>query len=141
MDGLSAINVKEAENGDILKPGWAYLAPGDFHMFLNHDAQEYQVCLNKDVPMTGHRPSVNYMMNSVAACNHPNIIAVIMTGMGNDGCEGILNIKKAGGKTIAQNEETCIVYGMPKAAVNIGAIDKIVPLNEIAKEIIKFMGV
>lgn len=141
MDGLSEINVKEAENGDILKPGWAYIAPGDFHMYLSNSSKEYQICLNKDMPMTGHRPSVNYMMNSVAASNHPNLIAVIMTGMGNDGSEGILNIKKAGGKTIAQNEETCVVYGMPKAAVSNGAIDRIVPLNEIAKEIIKIMGV
>lgn len=141
LDGLSQINVKEAENGDVLKPGWAYLAPGDYHMFLDRGSGEYIIGLNQAPPMTGHRPSVNYMMNSAADCGHRNLIAVMMTGMGSDGSEGIAKIKKAGGKTIAQNEETCVVYGMPKAAVAVGAIDRIVPLNEIAKEIIKFTGV
>ena len=91
--------------------------------------------------MTGHRPSVNYMMNSVADCGHKNLIAVMMTGMGSDGSIGIERIKTVGGNTIAQNEETCVVYGMSKSAVATGAIDKIVPLNDIAKEIIKFTGV
>lgn len=142
LDNLSKINVKEAEDGDILKAGWAYLAPGDFHMLINSSPLEgYRISINQDPPVTGHRPSVNAMMESVADCGHNNLIAVMMTGMGSDGSEGILKIKKKGGKTIAQNEETCVVYGMPKSAVNIGAIDKIVPLNEISKEIIKFMGV
>lgn len=141
MDGLSQINVKEAEDGDILKPGWAYLAPGDYQMFITKSTGEYCIGLNQDPPMTGHRPSVNYMMNSVAACGHKSLIAVMMTGMGSDGSEGILKIKNQGGKTIAQNEETCVVYGMPKSAVNAGAIDRIVPLNEIAKEIVKLAGV
>ena len=141
LDGLSEINVKEAENGDLLKSGWAYLAPGDYHIFIDKTSGEYRIGTNQDMPMTGHRPSVNYMMNSVAASGHKNIIAVMMTGMGSDGSEGIARIKKAGGKTIAQNEATCVVYGMPKSAVNTGAIDKIVPLSDIAKEIIKFTGV
>jgi len=141
LDSLSEINVKEAENGDILKPGWAYLAPGNYHMYINKASGEYRIGLNQEIPMTGHRPSVNYMMNSVAACGHKNLIAVMMTGMGNDGSEGITKIKNVGGKTIAQNEETCVVYGMPKSAVNMGVIDKIIPLTEIAKEIVKFTGV
>jgi two-component system chemotaxis response regulator CheB len=141
LDGLSEINVKEAEDGDILKPGWAYLAPGDFHMSVSKTSADYQIALNQEKPMTGHRPSVNYTMNSVADCGHKRLIAVMMTGMGSDGSIGISRIKTGGGKTIAQNEATCVVYGMPKAAVTAGAIDKIVPLNEIAKEIIKFTGV
>jgi two-component system chemotaxis response regulator CheB len=141
LDGLSEINVKEAENGDILKPGWAYLAPGDYHMSVNKSSGEYSIGINQEMPMTGHRPSVNYMMNSVADCGHKKLIAVMMTGMGGDGSIGIARIKAVGGKTIAQNEATCVVYGMPKTAVSTGAIDKIVPLNEIAKEIIKFTGV
>lgn len=140
LDGLSEIRIKEAEDGDILKPGWGYLAPGDYQMFIKAGG-EYSIGINQDSPMTGHRPSVNYMMNSVASSGHKNIIAVMLTGMGNDGSEGILKIKNLGGKTIAQNEESCVVYGMPKAAVNIGAIDKVLPLSEIAKEIIKLMGV
>lgn len=142
LDSLSAINVKEAEEGDILKPGWAYIAPGDYHMVVNKARNdEYMISVNKEPPVTGHRPSVNVMMKSVAECGHKSIIAVMMTGMGNDGSEGILDIKKAGGKTIAQDESTCIVYGMPKAAVNNGAIDTIVPLHNISTEILKYMGV
>lgn len=141
LDGLSQINVKEAENGDVLRPGWAYLAPGDYHISVNKASGEYSISINQDMPMTGHRPSVNYMMNSVAVCGHKNLIAVMMTGMGSDGSIGISKIKTVGGKTIAQNEETCVVYGMPKAAVATGAIDKILPLNEIAKEITKLTGV
>ena len=141
LDGMSQINVKEAENGDVLKPGWAYLAPGDYQMMVSRTGGEYRIEINQDPQMSGHRPSVNYMMNSVAACGHKNLIAVMMTGMGSDGSEGIAKIKNMGGKTIAQNEETCVVYGMPKSAVMAGVIDKIVPLGEIAKEIIKFTGV
>lgn len=141
LDALSNINVKEAEDGDILKPGWVYIAPGDYQMMLNKKSSDYRININQDPPMSGHRPSVNYMMNSVANCGHKSLIAVMMTGMGSDGSDGIANIKKNGGSTIAQNEETCIVYGMPKAAVNTGAIDKIVPLSDIAKEINKLTGV
>lgn len=142
LDSLSDINVKEAEEGDVLKPGWAYIAPGDYHMVINkYRNDEYKVSINKESPVSGHRPSVNVMMKSVAECGHKNIIAVIMTGMGNDGSEGILKIKQAGGKTIAQDERTCVVYGMPKSAVNIGAIDTIAPLHNITTEILKNMGV
>lgn len=142
LDSLSDINIKEAEEGDVLKPGWAYIAPGDYHMLVNrYRNDEYRISINKESPVTGHRPSVNVMMKSVVECGHKNIIAVMMTGMGNDGSEGILKIKETGGKTIAQDESTCVVYGMPKAAVNIGAIDTIVPLHNIAAEILKNMGV
>lgn len=142
LDSLSDINIKEAEEGDMLKPGWAYVAPGDYHMLINkYKNDEYKISINKEPPVTGHRPSVNVMMNSVAECGHKNIIAVMMTGMGNDGSEGILKIKETGGKTIAQDESTCVVYGMPKSAVNIGAIDTVVPLHNISTEILKNMGV
>ena len=142
LDSLSQINVKEAEEGDVLKQGWAYIAPGDFHMVINrYINDEYRISINKESPVTGHRPSVNVMMKSVAESGHKNIIAVIMTGMGNDGSDGILKIRDAGGKTIAQDESTCVVYGMPKSAVKIGAIDIIAPLNNIAAEILKNMGV
>lgn len=142
LDSLSAINVKEAEEGDVLKPGWAYIAPGNYHMLINeYINDEYKISINKESPVTGHRPSVNVMMKSVAESGHRNIIAVMMTGMGNDGSEGIKKIKEAGGKTIAQDESTCVVYGMPKSAVNIGAIDTIAPLHNITTEILKNMGV
>lgn len=142
LNSLSQINVKEAEKGDKLMPGWAYIAPGDYHMLINnYGNDEYRISINRESPVTGHRPSVNVMMKSVAESGHKNIIAVMMTGMGSDGSEGILKIKEAGGITIAQDESTSVVYGMPKSAVNIGAIDTIAPLHTIAAEIIKNMGV
>lgn len=142
LDSLSKINVKEAENGDVLMPGWAYIAPGNYHMLINsHKANKYRISLNSEAPENGHRPSVSVMMKSVADSGHKNIIAVIMTGMGNDGSDGILRIKNAGGRTIAQDESTCVVYGMPKSAVNIGAIEIIAPLHDITTEILKCMGV
>lgn len=142
LNSLSQINVKEAEDGDVLLPGWAYIAPGDYHMVLNrYGGDGYRIAINKEPPVTGHRPSVNVMMNSVAECGHRNTIAVMMTGMGNDGSDGILKIKNNGGKTIAQDESTCVVYGMPKSAVKAGAIDTITPLQNITAEILKNMGV
>lgn len=142
LNNLSKIVVKEAENGDILKVGTAYIAPGNYHMVINRTGlDDHVISLNSDPPVSGHRPSVNVMMESVARIENKNLIAVMMTGMGSDGSEGIKKIKMMGGKTIAQDEESCVVYGMPKAAVNAGIVDKIVPLNRIASEIIKFMGV
>lgn len=142
LDSLSQIRVKEAEDGDILQPGWAYIAPGDFHMVVNkYSGEGYRISTNKQAPVTGHRPSVNVMMSSVAECGHKNVVAVMMTGMGNDGSDGILKIKNSGGKTIAQDESTCVVYGMPKSAVKVGAIDTITPLQNITAEILKIMGV
>jgi len=142
LDSLSEINVKEAEDGDVLTSGWAYVAPGNYHMLVkSHEDNKYKILLNSEAPENGHRPSVNVMMKSVAETGHDKIIAVIMTGMGSDGSEGILEIKNAGGKTIAQDERTCVVYGMPKSAVNTGAIDTIAPLHGITGEILKCMGV
>jgi len=142
LDSLSQINVKEAEDGDMLQPGWAYIAPGDYHMIISRYAGDgYRISTNKQPPVTGHRPSVNVMMSSVAEAGHKNIIAVMMTGMGNDGTDGILKIKNCGGKTIAQAESSCVVYGMPKSAVKAGAIDTITPLQNITAEILKIMGV
>ncbi len=143
LDSLSHINVKEAANGDVLMPGCAYLAPGDFHMVLTKNGEgDYCISLNKNPQMTGHRPSVNTMMDSVAeVVNNKGTIAVMMTGMGSDGSDGILKMKKAGAKTIAQDEDTSVVYGMPKSAVAIGAIDKIIPVQEITKAVLKFMEV
>ncbi|HRU40757.1 MAG TPA: chemotaxis response regulator protein-glutamate methylesterase, partial [Candidatus Diapherotrites archaeon] len=113
LDSLSMINVKEAEDGDVLASGWAYIAPGSHHMLVkSSNDNRYKILLNKEAPENGHRPSVSVMMKSVAETGHNNIIAAMLTGMGSDGSDGILEIKKAGGKTIAQDERTCVVYGM-----------------------------
>lgn len=141
LNNLSEITVKEAEEDDILLPGHAYLAPGDRHMKVVKVGNSFRIKLTKDQPMSGHRPSVDYMMNSLAQLQMKNMIGVIMTGMGSDGAEGMRNIKLGGGITIGQNEESCVVYGMPKSAVNLGCVDVLVSLESIAESIIKAVGV
>lgn len=142
LNSISQINVKEAENGDIIRAGWAYIAPGNFHVLVDVVARTKNLCikLSSEPPVGGHRPSVNVMMNSLSEINIKNVIGVIMTGMGSDGCEGMANLKKYNNAiTIAQNEQTCVVYGMPKSVVEAGLADKVVPLNEIAKEITRIV--
>lgn len=142
LDSISDIRVKEAENGEIINTGYVYIAPGDYHMeIVSEGRDEYRILTNQNPQVSGHRPSVNVMMESLSRLERENVLAVIMTGMGSDGTEGIVKIKNAGGKTIAQNEETCVVYGMPKSAVAAGAIDVIVPLKDIAKQIIRYTEV
>lgn len=142
LDSISKIIVKEAENGEIINAGCAYIAPGDYHMEIALTShEEYKILTNQNPLVSGHRPSVNVMMESLSRLEKENVIAVIMTGMGSDGADGIIKIKNVGGRTIAQNEETCVVYGMPKAAVAAGAVDVIVPLEGIAKQILRYTGV
>ncbi|WP_129596971.1 protein-glutamate methylesterase/protein-glutamine glutaminase [Anaerophilus nitritogenes] len=141
LNNLSEIHVKEAENEEILQPGCAYIAPGAYHLRVIKDQGNLKIHLSKDELVSGHRPSVNAMMNSLAQIKLNNLVGVIMTGMGSDGAEGMKNIKEQNGYTIAQDESTCVVYGMPKSAVNLGCIDQIVSLQDIATTITKIVGV
>lgn len=143
LNTLSNLTVKEAEDDELIKPGYAYIAPGDFHMEVRKTLNDIlRIKLNKEPPVGGHRPAVNVMMNSIAATKFPSVIGVIMTGMGADGSEGIVNIKNTNkGTIISQDEKSCVVYGMPKSAVNTGVVDAVVPLKEIAEVIVKYMGV
>lgn len=141
LNNLSEIHVKEAEDGDILLPGCAYIAPGGYHVKVTNSSNKYKINLSKEAPVSGHRPSVDMMMNSLAALKLNNLVGVIMTGMGSDGAHGMKNIKSQNGYTIAQNESTCVVYGMPKSAVNLGCVDEVVPLQEIAEAITRIVGV
>lgn len=143
LNSISSLTVKEGEHGDIIQPGYAYIAPGDFHMEVDRVSDEQlEIKLTKEPPVGAHRPSVNVMMNSVAKTGFPNVIGVVMTGMGNDGKEGVVNIKKSNkGIIIAQDEESCVVYGMPKSAVGTGVVDAILPLKEIAGALVKYTGV
>lgn len=143
LNTLSGLMVKEAEDGEKVQPGYAYIAPGDYHMLLHRSrGGVLGIKLTKDPAVGGHRPAVNIMMNSVAETGFPSVIGVIMTGMGADGSEGVLNIKKRNrGTIISQDEKSCVVYGMPKAAVKTGAVDRVVPLNQIADAIVKNLGV
>ncbi len=144
LNRISSLTVKEAEDGEAVIKGVVYIAPGDYHMTIVKDSalRGYRIKLDQDPAVGGHRPSVNVMMNSIAEVKDKKIIAVIMTGMGSDGSEGIKNIrKKSGGYIISQDEESCVVYGMPKMAVRTGVVDKVITLKEIANEIMKQMGV
>ncbi|MFP4017171.1 MAG: chemotaxis response regulator protein-glutamate methylesterase, partial [Halanaerobiales bacterium] len=131
LDSICELNVKEAEDGDLAVKGKVLLAPGNKHMTLKRSGASYYVEV-KDGPLVYHqRPSVEVLFNSVAKYAGSNSIGVILTGMGKDGAKGLLEMKKAGAYTIAQNEESCIVYGMPKEAVSIGAVINEISLKKI----------
>ncbi|WP_341877207.1 chemotaxis response regulator protein-glutamate methylesterase [Defluviitalea saccharophila] len=144
LNSLSDITVKEAEDKDILYPGVAYIAPGDYHILIEkaNYSSDYWIRLSSSPSVGGHRPSVNVMLNSLSETNLDNIVGVIMTGMGSDGCEGMKNLKtKNNAYIIAQDEKTCVVYGMPKAVVESGIANVVVPIQQIAKEIVKAVEV
>ncbi|QGG48190.1 protein-glutamate methylesterase/protein-glutamine glutaminase [Heliorestis convoluta] len=142
LDANSPLKVKEAEHNEEIRPGVVYIAPGDYHLKVHRTekpgfGKQLWVRLTQELPASGHRPSVNVMMSSVVENFWSKIVGVIMTGMGSDGTEGVRGIKERQGKTIAEDASTCIVYGMPKVAIESGNIDKVVPLTEMADEITK----
>lgn len=136
LDKLCHINVKEAEHGEPVKPGCAYIAPGGpSHMLVKRIGGRYSIELNKGLPVNRHRPSVDVLFRSAAQCAAKKAIGVILTGMGNDGARGMREMHDAGIYTIAQDQDTCVVYGMPKEAVAAGGVDEIRPLGLIAARI------
>ncbi|MGR3178136.1 MAG: protein-glutamate methylesterase/protein-glutamine glutaminase [Candidatus Anammoxibacter sp.] len=136
LNNISAIDVREAEDGMCVSPGTAVVAPGNFQMELQKNGSAYSVRTYQGERVNRHRPSVEVLFNSVSKCAKSNAVGVIMTGMGDDGAQGLLNMKKAGAMTIAQDEESCVVFGMPKEAIRVGAADNVVTLSEITKTII-----
>ena len=137
MNSLCRISVKEAEDGDSVLPGHALIAPGNYHMTLVRSGARYLVRLNQDPPVNRHRPSVDVMFASVAKHAGGNSIGIILTGMGDDGAAGLLQMKQSGAYTIAQNESTCIVFGMPKEAIQAGAVDVVLPLGDIPNALLR----
>ncbi len=137
LDTLCRISVKEAENNDTVIPGRALIAPGNRHMLLKRSGARYFVEI-KDGPLVSrHRPSVDVLFRSAARYAGKNAVGVIMTGMGDDGAKGMLEMKEAGAATIAQDEATCVVFGMPKEAIKLGAVDRILALDDITPAVIK----
>ena len=136
LNNLCAIEVREAKDEDSVIPGTALIAPGDYHMELRRSGARYYVTIHQSPRVNRHRPSVDVLFESVAKFAGSNAVGVIMTGMGDDGAGGLLKMKEAGAKTIAQNEETCVVFGMPKEAIKLGAADNILPLNKIPATIL-----
>lgn len=135
LDSLSAVTVKEAEANDIVKPGHVYIAPGDYHMRVQKQGNSYMIALNQDPPLASHRPAVDILFDSVVPFGS-KVVSVILTGMGSDGAKGMQKIKAAGGKVIAEDESTSVIYGMPKAVAELGIADSILPIQCIADAIV-----
>ncbi len=136
LDGLCAITVKEAETGDTVLRGRALIAPGNHHLLLQRSGARYYVEVREGPLVCRHRPSVDVLFRSAARYAGPNAVGVILTGMGDDGARGMLEMHQAGATTIAQDEATCVVFGMPKEAIKLNGVDKIVPLGTIAGAIL-----
>lgn len=140
LNGLSAMTVKEAENNERVLPGHAYIAPGHSHLLVKKSGAYYYTELSKAEPVNRHRPSVDVLFNSAAEVAGPNAVGVIMTGMGKDGAQGMLAMRQAKAYTIAQDEASCVVFGMPKAAIDIGAAMEVAALRDIASRVIERLG-
>jgi two-component system chemotaxis response regulator CheB len=144
LDRESKIDIREAKAGDKIEQGKALIAPGDYHMSITIETTGNNmaggvISLNQDPPVYGLRPTVDAMMLSAAEVYEDKTVGVILTGMGSDGAKGMKAIKENKGRTIAQDKATCVVYGMPKAAVEAGIVDKVVPLDKMAEEIMKMV--
>jgi len=132
LNDLCKIRVKEAENGDQVVKGLAIIAPGNKHMLLRRAGINYYIEVTEGPLVNRHRPSVDVLFRSTAKFAGKNAVGIIMTGMGDDGAKGLLEMKEAGARTAAQDEKSCIVFGMPKVAISLGAADKVLPLDQLA---------
>lgn len=131
LNSLSQITVKEAETNDIIQPGYAYIAKGDRHLVVKKASDKYYLRLDDTLPVNRHKPSVDVLFNSVSKTYANNSIGILLTGMGSDGAKGLKNMKLNGSFTIAQDESTCVVFGMPKVAITIGGVDQVLPIFDI----------
>ncbi|MCU1238447.1 MAG: response regulator receiver modulated CheB methylesterase [Candidatus Solibacter sp.] len=131
LNEICALDVKEAEDGDVLRPGVALIAPGDYHMLLRNSGGRYTVTVKPGPRVCYQRPSVDVLFFSVAEAAGNLAVGVLLTGMGSDGAQGLLKMRQAGARTIAQDEATCVVYGMPREAAELGAAAQILPLAAV----------
>jgi two-component system chemotaxis response regulator CheB len=136
LDGLCRITVKEAESNDTVLRGHALIAPGNHHVLLKRSGARYYVDIKEGPLVCRHRPSVDVLFRSAARYAGQNAVGVILTGMGDDGARGMLEMKQAGAMTIAQDEATCVVFGMPNEAIRRDAVDKVLPLQAVAGAIL-----
>ena len=139
LDSLCQISVKEAVGGERILPGHAYIAPGDKHLLLARSGANYVTQLSDAPPVSRHKPSVDVLFDSAANFGGKNVIGVILTGMGKDGAVGMLNMKEAGAHNFAQNEESCVVYGMPREAVAHGGVHEVAHLNDLPKLVLEYL--
>lgn len=143
LDEMSDVRVKEAEDGDIIRRGWVYIAPGGKHIRVVKNASGHKIQLSEEPAIDGLRPCANIMYESLAKCSYDEITCVVLTGMGSDGTKGIKELSDKNKKiyVIAQDEDTSVVYGMPKAIAQTGLVNEVVPLNRVAEVITKNVGV
>jgi two-component system, chemotaxis family, protein-glutamate methylesterase/glutaminase len=137
LDTECAMSVKEASDGDRVVPGRVLIAPGGWHMLLCRSGANYYVALKDGPAVCRQRPSVEVLFNSVAKYVGPNAVGAILTGMGDDGATGLLNMRQAGAHTIAQDERTCVVFGMPKEAIARGGAEEIMPLDRVPERLLR----
>ena len=138
LNTLTPIQIREGRDGDVLKPGEILIAPGDQHMTVHRSGALYRIGLNSGPMVHRQRPAVDVMFNTVAEAAGPNALGIVLTGMGADGADGLLKMRKAGAATIAQDEKSCVVFGMPREAIEAGAAQHVMPLDKIADAIVKF---
>jgi two-component system chemotaxis response regulator CheB len=141
LNGLCEVDVKEAEDGDVVVQGGVYIAPGGRHMLLQRTGQRYHLAIKDGPAVSRHRPSADVLFRSSAQNAGRNALGIIMTGMGDDGARGLLEMRKLGAATRAQDEESCVVFGMPKEAIACGAVEKVVSLAQIPREILLWQDV
>jgi two-component system chemotaxis response regulator CheB len=138
LDGICAMNVREARDGDRLERGVVLIAPGGLHMQLRKNAGQYFVHVLDGPPVNRHKPSVDVLFRSASECAGRDVMGILLTGMGDDGARGMKVLHDGGARTVAQNEETCVVFGMPKEAIKLQAVDEILPLELVARAILQF---
>jgi len=139
LNQLCEVEVLEAKDGDIIGKGRVFIAPGDYHMGVKREGGNYIIEIGTGKKISGHRPSVDYLFNTISKEVGKNAIGIIMTGMGSDGAKGLLKMKNVGAKTLGQDQQSCVVYGMPKVAFELGAVDKQVSLEKIHLELLRML--
>jgi two-component system chemotaxis response regulator CheB len=137
LNQLCAVEVREAKNNDSVLPGTALIAPGNYHLLLQRSGARFYVQTRSGPLVCGHRPSVEVLFKSVARAAGRNAVGVILTGMGKDGASGLLEMRNNHARTIAQDEQSCVVFGMPKEAIALGAAETVLPLSRIPEKIIQ----
>ncbi len=140
LNGLCKPRVYEARGGEVLKQGTVYVAPGHSHLCIRRGGGGFVTELLKSPPVNRHRPSVDVLFDSAAEVVGRNAIGIILTGMGKDGAHGLLRMRKAGARTFGQDEASCVVYGMPREAALIGAVEEVVSLNDMARRVLESLG-
>jgi two-component system chemotaxis response regulator CheB len=140
LDALCRIRVKEARDGDRILPGHALIAPGNYHMSVVRSGANYSVRVQAGEPVNRHRPSVDVLFQSCASQLGPNAVGAILTGMGNDGAHGLLAMRRAGARTVAQDEASCVVFGMPKEAIALGGAEEVAPLERIPAALLRMVS-